>query len=119
MNMASATAPMEIRLRPDRRSLSIAFNADAIYDFTAEFLRVESPSAEVRGHGLDDKRLVLGKEGVTITNIEPQGNYAVKITFSDGHNTGIYSWDYFTENGSRMDEIWQTYLAKVKNQAGE
>jgi len=111
----SAAAPMEIRLRPDRRSLSIAFNADEIYSFTAEFLRVESPSAEVRGHGNDEKRIVTGKENVTISNIEPQGNYAVKITFSDGHNTGIYSWDYFSENGPHINEIWQTYLSKANN----
>ena len=91
--------PMEIRLRKDRRSLSIAFNAAEIYQIPAELLRVESPSTEVQGHGPDEKKVVTGKEDVEINGIEPVGNYAVKLVFSDGHSTGIYTWDYLKELG--------------------
>ncbi len=112
--MQSASAPMEIRVRPDKKSLSIAFKADEIYEFSAEFLRVESPSAEVRGHGESEKRLVSGKKSVVFKSIEPVGNYALKLVFSDGHSTGIYTWDYFKEHGEQQDEIWQTYLQKLE-----
>ncbi len=75
----------------------------------AEYLRVESPSAEVQGHG-QDKRIVPGRKQVAITGVEPVGNYAVKITFDDLHDTGIYSWDTLYDLGENHDEIWQTYL---------
>ena len=90
------TIPTEIRLTADKKTLHLTFPNQNI-SLPAELLRVESPSAEVQGHGNEPKKIVTGKEDVTITNLEPQGNYAVKITFSDGHKTGLYTWEYFQE----------------------
>ncbi len=105
---------MEIRLRSDKKNLSIAFSAGEIYEFSAEFLRVESPSAEVKGHGADPKRIIAGKQDVAIKNIEPVGHYAVKFVFSDGHASGLYTWSYLKELGADKEEIWQTYLENLK-----
>ncbi len=101
--------PLEIKLSKDKQTLSVVF-AEATYDLPAEFLRVESPSAEVRGHAFAEKKLISGKRDVTITNILPQGNYAVRLMFSDGHQTGIYTWEYLQELGANQQQIWQTYL---------
>ena len=78
-----------------------------------EFLRVYSPSAEVRGHGQGQEVLQVGKEDVNIVGIEQVGQYALKLTFSDGHDTGLYSWDYLYDLGMRQDELWQTYLDRL------
>jgi len=90
MNLQS---PTEIRLSKDRQTLTVRFDDDRSHDLSAELLRVESPSAEVQGHDPSQKKIVPGKRNVTIQGIEPVGNYAVRLTFSDGHDTGIYSWN--------------------------
>ena len=90
-------APQEIRLSADKRTLTVVF-PDHTYTHTATALRVNSPSAEVQGHGPGQRRVVTGKEAVTITAIAPMGTYAVQLEFSDGHRTGIYTWDYLRQN---------------------
>ena len=104
--------PTEIRLSADKRTLKVTF-ADVSYDLSAEYLRVESPSAEIKGHGGGPKKIVGGKKDVTIQAIQPSGNYAVILFFSDGHNTGIYTWDYLHELAVTQPEKWQTYLTNV------
>ncbi len=91
---------------------------DHVFSLGAEFLRVHSPSAEVRGHGPGQHVLQYGKQGVLITGIEQLGNYALKILYSDGHDSGIYSWDYLYELGSNQDQLWQAYLDEL-NRAGK
>jgi DUF971 family protein len=109
----SATVhPEEIRLNPDKDQLTVAF-PDATYTLTAEMLRVTSPSAEVQGHSPSERVTVGGKRDVAITRIEPVGNYAVKLVFSDGHDTGIYSWSYLRKLGAERDDIWQQYLNEL------
>ncbi len=90
----SSPWPTEIKLRQDKRSLLVTFDNGDISDLPAELLRVESPSAEVQGHGPGQKITVTGKQDVTITQVEPVGHYAVRLVFDDGHNTGLYTWDY-------------------------
>ena len=97
--MPSDSWPTEIRLNPAKNVLSIAFDDGARFELRAEYLRVESPSAEVRGHGGGPKLPVLGKEHVKISRLEPVGNYAVRIIFDDGHDSGLYSWDFLAELG--------------------
>jgi DUF971 family protein len=92
------TAPTELRLSKDKRTLTVSF-ADATLTLSAEQLRVNSPSAEVKGHFGQGGTIPTGKQDVTITGLEPVGNYAVKITFSDGHRTGLYTWDYLRQLG--------------------
>ena len=104
--------PSEIRLNPARDTLSVAFEDGSRFELRAEYLRVESPSAEVRGHG-GPKTIVKGKEQVKIAGLEPVGNYALRILFDDGHDSGIYSWDYLYKLGAEEAEIWATYLAAV------
>ena len=106
--------PTEITLHQKSRTLELAPEDGNHYQLPAEFLRVCSPSAEVRGHGPGQETLQTGKRNVEITALEPVGNYAVQPTFSDGHNTGIYSWETFYEYGLREDELWQTYLDALK-----
>jgi DUF971 family protein len=101
--------PSEIRLNPARNTLTVAFNDGAHFELPAELLRVESPSAEVRNHG-GPKTIVLGKRDVTIESLDPVGNYAVRIAFSDGHDTGLYSWTYLHQLGAEKDRIWSEYL---------
>jgi DUF971 family protein len=117
--MADAGArpwPSELRLNPDKTALTIAFNSGESFELAAEYLRVESPSAEVKGHGPGQEVTVAGKRLVTITDLEATGNYAVRISFSDGHSTGLYSWDYLHKLGLEHDEIWQAYLDKLAKQ---
>ena len=102
--------PSEIRLNPERDILSIAFENGRRFGLRAEYLRVESPSAEVRNHG-GPKTIVMGKEQVKISGLEPVGNYALRIAFDDGHDSGLYSWDYLYKLGAEEQEIWATYLA--------
>jgi DUF971 family protein len=105
--------PTDIRLHQASRKLEVVFDDGAHFNLPCEFLRVYSPSAEVRGHGPGQEVLQLDKEDVNIVGIEPVGQYAVKLTFSDGHNTGLYSWDYLHEIGAHQDEMWQTYLERL------
>ena len=101
--------PSEIRLNPERNVLTVAFDDGARFELAAEYLRVESPSAEVRNHG-GPKTIVLGKKDVTIAGLDPVGNYAVRIAFSDGHDTGLYSWAWLHQLGAEKDRIWGEYL---------
>lgn len=110
----NASRPTEIKLHQKSRELEIAFDDGNVFRFPCEFLRVYSPSAEVRGHGPGQEVLQTGKRNVEINHIEPVGNYAVTLTFSDGHDSGIYSWDYLHELGLHQDELWQRYLERLE-----
>lgn len=107
--------PTDIKLHQKSRVLEVTFEDGRQFRFPAEYLRVYSPSAEVRGHGPGQEVLQLGKEGVNITNIEPIGTYAVLLHFDDGHNTGIYSWDLLHHLGENQEELWRTYLERLAN----
>jgi DUF971 family protein len=106
--------PTEIRLAKDRKNLRVSFDDGQAFDFAAEFLRVESPSAEVKGHNPSERVTVPGKRNVEIVAVEPVGNYAVRLTFDDTHNTGIFSWEYFRELGAKRNELWSAYLKALK-----
>jgi DUF971 family protein len=106
--------PTEIKLHQKSRVLEISFSDGRNFKLPCEFLRVYSPSAEVRGHGPGQEVLQVGKQDVTITKIEPVGQYAVQFAFSDGHDTGIYSWDLLYDYGMRQDEMWRHYLERMK-----
>ena len=106
--------PTEIRLRKAEKRLEIAFDDGARFSLPAEFLRVESPSAEVQGHGPGQKQIVAGRMHVGILEIEPVGNYAIKIKFDDLHDTGIYSWEYLYGLGENQEKLWQAYLAELE-----
>jgi DUF971 family protein len=108
----SAT-PTEIKLHQKSRVLEIAFSDGRSYSFPYEFLRVFSPSAEVRGHGPGQEVLQVGKRAVDIVSLDPVGSYAVQPTFSDGHATGIYAWDYLYSLGTDQERLWQEYLGKL------
>jgi len=105
--------PTEIRLRKNSRLLVIAFDDGKEFEFTFEYLRVHSPSAEVVGHGPGQESLQIGKENVAITSIDPVGRYAIRLFFDDGHDTGLYSWTYLYELGRNMDANWQRYLDRL------
>lgn len=105
--------PIDIRLHQVSRLLEIKFDNNTECQLSCEFLRVYSPSAEVKGHGLGQEVLQLDKEDVNIVTIEPVGNYAVKLVFSDGHNTGLYSWDYLYDLGRDYEALWLEYLGKL------
>ena len=107
------TPPSNITLSKDKKLLTVRFNEDD-YALTSEFLRVYSPSAEVRGHGPGQETLQLNKQGVSITSLLPMGNYAIAIHFSDGHTTGIYSWSYLLHLGCEKDVLWLDYCQRVK-----
>lgn len=107
--MTAEPWPTEIRLKKAERVLEVAFDDGARFALPAELLRVESPSAEVQGHAAGQKTIVPGKRNVAILNVEPVGNYAVRLHFDDGHRTGIYSWRYLRELGERRDEKMAAY----------
>lgn len=109
--------PTEIKLHQVSRVLEVSFADGKTFQLPCEFLRVYSPSAEVRGHGPGQETLQIGKKNVAITAVEPVGNYAVQLAFSDGHSTGIYSWDILYDYGLRQEELWQQYLQRLA-QAG-
>jgi DUF971 family protein len=102
--------PTELRLNPGRDVLTIAFDTGDRFELAAEYLRVESPSAEVRGHGAGPKTIVKGKQDVKISGLEPVGNYAVRIGFDDGHDSGLFSWAYLHKLGAEKNRIWAEYL---------
>ena len=110
--------PTEIKLHQQSRILEIAFNDGSRFDMPCEYLRVFSPSAEVRGHGPGQEVLQVGKKNVEIKAIEPVGQYAVVLVFSDGHDSGIYSWDYLYDLGRKQDFYWQAYMRRME-EAGE
>ncbi len=105
--------PGEIRLFRDEGRLEVDFEGGRKFTYSAEYLRVESPSAEVQGHSADQKKIVAGRRHVRIDAIEPVGNYAIRIRFDDKHDTGIYSWSYLHELGSKHREKWDAYLAAL------
>lgn len=105
--------PTELGVDRDRRLLKAGFDDGKTFELPAELLRVLSPSAEVQGHSPDQRVTVPGKKSVTIARLEPVGNYAVRIVFDDGHDTGLYTWVYLRELGEKRDERWQAYLAEL------
>jgi DUF971 family protein len=105
--------PTEIKLHQQSRVLELVFSNGRHFRLPYEFLRVYSPSAEVRGHGPGQETLQTGKRDVTITSVEPVGHYALRPSFSDGHSSGLYSWDYLYDLGERQDELWQRYLERL------
>jgi DUF971 family protein len=102
--------PTELRLRKDKAALTVTFDTGETFEFPAEFLRVHSPSAEVQGHSPDERKTVGGKRDVTIIEVHPVGNYAVRLGFDDMHSTGIFSWDYFLKIGRDQARMWRDYL---------
>jgi len=116
--MAKGPRPSDITLHQQSNMLDITFDDGTRFSMPVEYLRVYSPSAEVRGHGPGQEVLQVGKRNVGVTAIEPVGMYAVKLVFSDGHDTGIYSWEYLHELGRKQDSNWKTYLARLQ-QAGK
>lgn len=109
-----APQPTEIKLHQASRFLEITYADGKTFRLPCEFLRVYSPSAEVRGHGPGQEVLQVGKKDVAVTKVEPVGNYAVQLTFSDGHDTGIYSWDLLYDYGAHHDEMWRHYLKRME-----
>jgi DUF971 family protein len=109
----SETVPTGITLHQKSRVMEIAFSDGRSFRLPYEFLRVYSPSAEVRGHGPGQEVLQVGKRNVEIRSLEPVGSYAVQPQFSDGHDTGIYSWDYLYELGENQDALWNEYLKRL------
>lgn len=107
-------APTEIRLKRKSRVLEVSFADGSRFALPFEYLRVYSPSAEVRGHGGGEGKLELAKENVTVTAVEPVGNYAVRLVFDDGHGTGLYSWAYLRELGTQYDAKWSRYLERCE-----
>ena len=105
--------PTEVRLRTRSRLLEVAYGPEERYELPFEYLRVYSPSAEVRGHGPGQETLQLGKHEVGVKAVEPVGRYAVRIVFDDGHDTGLYTWGYLRELGRTRDEKWQRYLERL------
>jgi DUF971 family protein len=111
MNDIQAT---EIKLRQRSRVLEVSFDDGKRYELPFEFLRVHSPSAEVQGHSPEQRVLVLDKQNVGIRAVEPIGQYAVKLSFDDGHDTGLYTWKYLHQLGSQREQLWSEYLAAVE-----
>jgi len=112
--MTAKAKPTEINLHQKSRVLEIAFDDGSRFQLPCEYLRVYSPSAEVRGHGPGQEVLQLGKENVNITQIEPVGVYAVQLHFDDGHNTGIYSWETLYDLGANQERLWNEYLGRLE-----
>ena len=116
--MNKAPRPTELNLHQVSRVLDVAFDDGKSFSLPVEYLRVFSPSAEVRGHGPGQEVLQAGKRDVNVSAIEPVGMYAVKLVFTDGHDTGIYSWEYLYELGTKQEANWKQYLARLQ-QAGK
>ncbi len=106
--------PIEIRLKDTKKTLHVAFENGDMFDISAELLRVSSPSAELRGHSEAQRKTIGGKRNVCILNVEPVGNYAVRLTFDDMHATGIYTWDFLYELGAGQDELIAVYEAELR-----
>ena len=112
----TAPWPTELRLNPARDLLTVSFDDGAKFGLSAEYLRVESPSAEVKGHGPGQRQTVAGKRNVKIARLEPVGNYAVRIVFDDGHDTGLYSWGLLRELSEEHEVKWPAYLEELAAQ---
>jgi DUF971 family protein len=113
MSESTKPWPTELRLHKDRKTLTVAFDSGESFALAAEYLRVRSPSAEVQGHSPDERKTVGGKRNVAILEVNPIGNYAVRLVFDDLHSTGIYSWDYLIELGRNRERYWQDYLDEL------
>lgn len=111
--------PTELRVDRERQTLVVSFDSGKRFSLPAEYLRVESPSAEVQGHGGSQKQTVAGKWRVKIDAVEPVGNYAARIRFDDGHDTGLYTWDYLFELGRDQDRKWADYLSALRRIGGK
>jgi len=111
---SAAPWPLDLNFKKDERVLTIAFEDGAKFKLPAEYLRVESPSAEVQGHGASTKVTVAGKKNVSIAKIEQIGRYAVRLVFDDGHDTGLYSWDYLHKLGREQTKRWFDYESRLK-----
>ena len=107
--------PIEIRYLSEVKRVEIEFDDGVTFSYSAELLRVESPSAEVQGHAPSDKTIVAGRQQVGIIGIEPVGHYAIRIKFDDLHDTGLYSWGYLYRLGENQEAIWQTYLTEIES----
>ena len=107
--------PTNIKSRTKSRVLEVSFDDGSVFELPYEYLRVYSPSAEVRGHGPGQEQLQLGKHEVVITKVEPVGNYAVKLVFDDGHDTGLFTWAYLYELGRDRPQKWQNYLDRLQD----
>lgn len=108
--------PTEIKLNKEKDFLTVTFEDDKVFEFTAEYLRVMSPSAEVQGHSPEQRKTIPGKKNVKISKIEPVGHYAVQIDFDDGHDTGVYSWKHLYEIGENQTFLWDRYLRELGEQ---
>jgi DUF971 family protein len=115
-DLATKFWPTELRVNSDDRMLEIDFDNGESFSIAAELLRVESPSAEVQGHGKDQKTTIAGRRHVSIIGVEPVGNYAVRLRFDDLHDTGLFSWRYLYELGSEQDRLWEGYLGRLEEQ---
>ena len=109
----TAAWPLEIRLASDKRTLHVTFEGGESFALAAEMLRVESPSAEVQGHGAGQKTTPSGKQNVAISRVEPVGNYAVRLVFDDGHDTGLFSWGILHDYGMRQDSLMVEYMERL------
>jgi DUF971 family protein len=118
MNSPERLVPTEIKLHQKSKLMELTYPDGKRFELPFEFLRVHSPSAEVRGHGPGQEVLQTGLKNVEITHIEPMGNYAIRPTFSDGHETGIYSWDLLYDFGVHRDAMWQQYLKRLDEAGG-
>ena len=110
------TTATEVRVRRATRRIEVDFEGGFQFSYPAEYLRVESPSAEVQGHGPNERVTVAGKQDVGIATVEPIGHYAIRVCFDDGHDTGIFTWDYLLELGRDYDGRWAAYLAALARQ---
>jgi DUF971 family protein len=113
-----APVPVEIKLHQRSRVMELTFSDGSHFMLPYEFLRVYSPSAEVRGHGPGQETLQTGKKDVEIVSVEPVGSYAIQPKFSDGHDTGLYSWEYLYSLGRRKDQMWKEYLERLAAAGG-
>ena len=111
--MSTAPVPTELRLHRKSRVLELTYGDGRRFELPCEYLRVYSPSAEVRGHGPGQEILLVGKEKVGIAAVEPVGRYAVRLRFDDGHDSGLYTWEYLYELGDEQDQKWQDYLGRL------
>jgi DUF971 family protein len=116
MTADSAPWPTELRVKRADKTLTVSFDDGERFTFAAEFLRVESPSAEVQGHGPGQKTIVAGRRHIGIMDLEPVGNYAVRIMFDDLHSTGMYSWRYLHHLGQNQERLWAAYLQALEEQ---
>jgi DUF971 family protein len=113
--MSQSKVPVDIKYRKKANLLELHYSDGSQLELDAEFLRVYSPSAEVKGHGEGSEVLQVGKKYVAISNIEPAGSYAIKISFDDGHDTGLYAWEYLYDIGQHKEAFWQDYLNRLES----